>query len=54
MQSSVEHLRTIIRMAEDTLLRSKNPYEIEKIQTGLRSKRIELQKLEWSKERIRV
>lgn len=54
MQSSVEHLRTVIRMAEDTLLRSKNPYDIEKIKLGLQIKRIELKKLEWKAQETRV
>lgn len=44
--NSVSHLKTIIRMEEDTLLRSKNQYEIDRIRQDLQSKRIELQKLE--------
>lgn len=46
--SNVNHLKTVIRMEEDTLLRSKNQFEIEKIRMDLQSKRIELQKLERS------
>lgn len=43
MESTL-HLETIIRRMEDELLKSKNPYEIEKLQTELRFKRMELQK----------
>lgn len=43
MESTL-HLETIIRRMEDDLLRSKNPYEIERLQVELRYKRMELQK----------
>lgn len=42
----VNHLKTIIRRIEDTLICEKSQYEIEKLQRILRVRRIELQKLE--------
>lgn len=46
MVEQVNHLKTIIRRIEDTLLCEKSQYEIEKLQKILRVRRIELQKLE--------
>lgn len=42
--SELNHLRTIIRRTEDTLLVSKDPYEIERIRATLRKLRVEEQK----------
>lgn len=42
--SELNHLRTIIRRTEDSLLVSKDPYEIERIQAALRKLRVEEQK----------
>lgn len=47
MERDLNHLRTVIRCTEDTLLRSKDPFEIEKTQRALSKLRVELQKLEW-------
>lgn len=44
--NTIRHLNTVIRGMEDSLLVSKNPYEIEKIQRCLQKKRLELQKME--------
>lgn len=46
MVEQVNHLKTIIRRIEDTLICEKSQYEIEKLQRILRVRRIELQKLE--------
>lgn len=54
MNDGLNHLRTIIRRAEDSLLMSTDPYEIEKIRASLRKLRIELQQKEWKSERERV
>lgn len=52
--SELNHLRTVIRRTEDTLLMSKDPYEIDKLRVVLRTLRIELQQKEWKSERERV
>ena len=44
--NTIRHLNTVIRRMEDSLLISKNPYEIEEIQRCLQKKRLELQKIE--------
>ena len=44
--NTIRHLNTVIRRMEDSLLTSKNPYEIEEIQRCLQKKRLELQKME--------
>lgn len=49
--SELNHLRTIIRRTEDSLLVSKDPYEIERIRTTLRKLRIEEQQKKWRSER---
>lgn len=54
MNDGLNHLRTIIRRAEDSLLISKDPYEIEKISAALKKLRIELQHKEWNLEKTRV
>lgn len=51
MNDGLNHLRTIIRRTEDSLLISKDPYEIEKIRAALKNLRIELQHKEWRSER---
>lgn len=53
--STIRHLNTVIRRMEDSLLTSKNPYEIEEIQRCLQKKRLELQKMERKEtNRVRV
>lgn len=44
---TIQHLNTVIRRMEDSLITSKNPYEIERIQIELKERRMELQKMEW-------
>ena len=51
MNDGLNHLRTIIRRTADSLLMSKDPFEIEKIQTALRKLRVELQQKEWKSQR---
>lgn len=51
MNDGLNHLRTIIRRTEDSLLVSTDPYEIEKIRIALRKLRVELQQKEWKSER---
>lgn len=53
MNDGLNHLRTIIRRTEDSLLVSTDPYEIEKIRIALRKLRVELQQKEWKSERER-
>lgn len=43
---SLNHQRTIIRRTEDELLTCKDPFRIEKLQSILRERRLELQKME--------
>ena len=38
--NTIRHLNTVIRRMEDSLLTSKNPYEIEEIQRCLQKKKI--------------
>ena len=53
--NTIRHLNTVIRRMEDSLLISKNPYEIEEIQRCLQKKRLELQKMERKElNRVRV
>lgn len=52
--SELNHLRTIIRRTEDSLLVSKDPYEIERIRTALRKLRVEEQKKRMALEQKRV
>lgn len=53
--NAIRHLNTVIRGMEDSLLTSKNPYEIEGIQRCLQKKRLELQKMERKElNRVRV
>lgn len=53
--NTIGHLNTVIRRMEDSLLTSKNPYEIEEIQRCLQKKRLELQKMERKElNRVRV
>lgn len=53
--NTIGHLNTVIRRMEDSLLTSKNPYEIEEIQRCLQKKRLELQKVEQKEtNRVRV
>lgn len=54
MESSLNHLRTVIRRTEDSLLVSKDPYEIERIRTALRKLRVEEQKKRMALEQKRV
>jgi hypothetical protein len=42
------HLETKIRTFEDFMIRSKNPYEIDKIRNDLNKMRIELQNMRYS------
>ena len=44
--ASLNHQRTIIRRTEDELLTCKDPFRIEKLQSILRERRLELQKME--------
>ena len=43
---TISHLNTVIRRMEDELIKSKDPYEIEKIQRALKERRIELRNME--------
>lgn len=43
---TLTHQRTIIRRTEDELLMYKDPFRIEKLQSILRERRLELQKME--------
>ena len=53
--NAIRHLNTVIRRMEDSLLTSKNPYEIEEIQRCLQKKRLELRKVERKElNRVRV
>ena len=54
MNDGLNHLRTIIRRTEDSLLISTDPFEVEKIQTALKRLRVELQQKEWKYHRERV
>ena len=45
------HLETRIRMAEDTLLRSKSVYEQQEISTNLHKLRVQLQRMQYGKNR---
>ena len=45
--NDLDHLRTVIRRTEDTLLKSKDPHYIELLRVKLRKLRIELQHKEW-------
>lgn len=54
MNDGLNHLRTIIRRTEDSLLMSRDQFEVEKIQSALGKLRIELQQREWKIQRERV
>lgn len=43
---TLAHQRTIIRRTEDELLMCEDPFRIEKLQSILRERRLELQKME--------
>lgn len=45
------HLETKIRMTEDRLLRSKNVYEQQEISTNLQKLRVQLQRMQYGKNR---
>lgn len=50
-EMNVIHLETKIRMTEDTLLRSKNVYEQQEISTNLHKLRVQLQRMQYGKNR---
>ena len=55
MNDGLDHLRTIITRTEDTMLTSKDSYQVEALQIKLGQLRSELQRKEWSlRERERV
>lgn len=43
---TLTHQRTIVRRTEDELLTCKDPFRIEKLQSVLRERRLQLQKME--------
>lgn len=51
MEQNIVHLSTKIRMTEDRLLRSKNVYEQQEISTNLHKLRVQLQKMQYGKNR---
>ena len=48
MNDGLDHLRTIITRTEDTMLTSKDSYQVEALQIKLGQLRSELQRKEWS------
>ena len=50
-EMNVIHLETRIRMTEDALLRSKSVYEQQEISTNLHKLRVQLQKMQYGKNR---
>lgn len=51
MSKEERHLETIIRMQEDRLIRCKNVYEIDMIRNEIIKLRIQLQKMQWQRNR---
>ena len=50
-EMNVIHLETRIRMTEDALLRSKSVYEQQEISTNLHKLRVQLQRMQYGKNR---
>lgn len=51
MSKEERHLTTLIRTYEDRIIRSKNVYEIDTIRQELMKMRVQLQKMQWQRNR---